>query len=344
MNKLFDYNYDIKERMFYVLAVACVIANTFGFIANFILYGFSLGTMFCGICAMLMIFFSLFGFYGHNMPLATQLIIFTLNLVEFPFLCYTYGNSTILYMLLGLISINLFLEIRQRIVFSICVIIYDSIIVLIGYFYPSHLEIITPSNEFGSTLSTYIIVSITVFVVLTQLLYQYEKQNTELMKVSHELSMSANLDPLTTVFNRRYLTNFLEAASSNDDTYHVALLDLDDFKKVNDKYGHVYGDDVLVNFARILNLYLPPKGIVARYGGEEFMIVFVGCGKADIEQTLYNAKLDYESYSQATQHVTFTFSGGVQAFNKSDHIVKLFSDVDEKLYLAKTSGKNRIEY
>lgn len=84
-----------------------------------------------------------------------------------------------------------------------------------------------------------------------------------------------HLDPLTKLYNRRFLTEHLdEKITRGDNEFAVALLDIDDFKKINDTYGHVYGDETLTSFAKIMMKHMEGQGIAARFGGEEFMLVF----------------------------------------------------------------------
>lgn len=79
---------------------------------------------------------------------------------------------------------------------------------------------------------------------------------------------AADHDALTGLYNRRYLNHYMEkimGAAHAD--FYTALMDLDFFKKINDKYGHLFGDEVLIGFADIMNRYLPDDGISVRFGG-----------------------------------------------------------------------------
>lgn len=79
-----------------------------------------------------------------------------------------------------------------------------------------------------------------------------------------------HLDPLTKLYNRRFLTEHLdEKITRGDNEFAVALLDIDDFKKINDTYGHVYGDETLTSFAKIMMKHMEEQGIAARFGGVE---------------------------------------------------------------------------
>ena len=131
---------------------------------------------------------------------------------------------------------------------------------------------------------------------------------------------------------------------SDNSHFAVALLDIDNFKSINDTYGHLYGDETLKAFADILKNTVDEIGIATRFGGEEFMIVFDSPEKDVINTCLDNVRKQFDEYSMNTRHIHITFSGGVEVFKNQYMITKLFNEADEKLYRAKKSGKNQIVY
>lgn len=154
------------------------------------------------------------------------------------------------------------------------------------------------------------------------------------------------LDGLTGVFNRRYFDNQLcielNRSKRYNHTFSLLLLDIDDFKKINDTYGHTVGDNVLEEFAGILKNHLRSEDIAARYGGEEFTLL--------LPQTdLKGAKIFAERLLEEardfiyTDGIRVTFSGGVG--NYPHHGIsekELIETADKGLYESKLRGKNRI--
>jgi diguanylate cyclase (GGDEF)-like protein/putative nucleotidyltransferase with HDIG domain len=110
----------------------------------------------------------------------------------------------------------------------------------------------------------------------------------------------ASRDPVTGLFNVRYLTELLEAKCSvAQDPFSILCLDLDSFKPINDNFGHQKGDSVLQDFANILSRVAGPDDVVARYGGDEFVLVLSGAGKeqaACTAETLRKAVEDYDPH------------------------------------------------
>jgi len=173
-----------------------------------------------------------------------------------------------------------------------------------------------------------------------------EKKETQLEleyknRILFELS---SIDELTKISNHRTLMDRLNAemteAGRTSSPLSIAIFDIDDFKKVNDSKGHVFGDQVLVDVATILKKSIRGTDLVGRYGGEEFMIIFSNTS-IDV------AKKISERIRQAVENYEFidglriTISGGVGQYS-SETILELIHLADTGLYRAKRNGKNQI--
>lgn len=156
------------------------------------------------------------------------------------------------------------------------------------------------------------------------------------------LMTSADLqtDPLTGVCNRRGLDKSLEMQSAAmkryGSTFSLMLLDIDNFKNVNDQQGHLHGDQMLREAARLLEQEAREVDIVARYGGDEFVIVMP---QTDMEGAIVFAE---RLRRKIEQTMPFTISGGVASAEKGDTAESLFLRGDSALYSAKGAGRNRI--
>jgi len=147
-------------------------------------------------------------------------------------------------------------------------------------------------------------------------------------------------DPLTRVSNRRGLDDSLESMFALMDRYEqyfsLAIFDIDHFKQVNDKKGHLHGDRTLQAVARILDGATRDTDILARYGGEEFVIVMP-------HTTLENACLFAERVRTTVESsLGLTVSGGVAMALDGDNAQSLLSRADAALYSGKAAGRNRI--
>ena len=337
-----ELNKELKIRLFYVLALTAIIANTLGFISNVIIYGFTNITIFILVCAIIMYIVGGLGIYSKKIIFPANMILFLGNFIEFPVLFFAYGPYYILYMLLGIVSTALFLEKKWRFIGSMIIILYDSIVIYVKIMFSHYLIGVEVAN-LPAILVTYFISMVSIVMMIVILMKYYALQQNKLFELTKELQEMANLDPLTHLYNRRYLVDYIQRKMHQDNgEFAIALLDIDDFKMINDQFGHVYGDETLQVFADSMKKIMEGKGIASRFGGEEFMLVFDCLDKVTIEQSIQEIVKDLQIYGRETKDVDITFSAGVEFFYKKDEIIKLFNGADHKLYYAKHHGKNKI--
>ena len=163
------------------------------------------------------------------------------------------------------------------------------------------------------------------------------------MTLENKIKAESRMDQLTKVSNRHDLFNYLETIEDKGN-YDLAIFDIDDFKKVNDTYGHVCGDFILRELANItkLNLY---NSFLARYGGEEFVVIVKTDGEDDIafsqlEKIRY--LIENNDFNFEGRIVRITISIGIERFHEDISNERWNDLADEKLYQSKASGKNKI--
>jgi diguanylate cyclase (GGDEF)-like protein len=156
----------------------------------------------------------------------------------------------------------------------------------------------------------------------------------ERVRANAELTLEAETDPLTRLANRRTYDQALARIKAGD---AVVLLDLDHFKRINDRHGHAVGDQVLMRFAECLRLAAPRRGdCVARYGGEEFALVLVGAGGPGAAAVLERMHGEW----MITDPLS-TFSAGVAVHRPGEQAVETVARADAALYRAKQEGRAR---
>ncbi|MDG2989575.1 response regulator [Candidatus Synechococcus calcipolaris G9] len=164
------------------------------------------------------------------------------------------------------------------------------------------------------------------------------------------LKSLAEIDPLTGVANRRKATEdidkFIDIAQEYQQSVCVALLDLDHFKQINDRYGHDVGDDVLVTTARILRQSLRSEDVVARWGGEEFLLGMYGVPLTAAHSRLQKCldKLSQYTFKPGEQApFQVSFSAGIAQFpHHGQDLTSLYRMADTYLYEAKAAGRRQI--
>ncbi len=171
------------------------------------------------------------------------------------------------------------------------------------------------------------------------------------MADNRRLEVMANTDPLTAVLNRRALTerlaSELERVRRYETQVSVLLIDIDHFKRVNDNYGHLVGDDVLMDVGALLQRAVRSVDVVARYGGEEFVIVLPETG-------LTGATTFADRIRELVEEHTFAHAGGsdlrltasigVASYPSPglETVEDLLAKADQALYRAKAEGRNRV--
>ncbi|HWS39424.1 MAG TPA: diguanylate cyclase [Actinoplanes sp.] len=155
-----------------------------------------------------------------------------------------------------------------------------------------------------------------------------------------DLAEQAARDHLTGLHNRRHLMTALEELSGSGRRFGFALVDIDHFKQINDRYGHITGDDVLVRVARLLSAVVRPGDLVARYGGEEFAMVLADCGREEAAARIDEVRLSIRDGDHCG--VPVTVSAGVADSTGAAGLRELVHAADMALYAAKEAGRDQV--
>lgn len=179
---------------------------------------------------------------------------------------------------------------------------------------------------------------------------EVQKANSLISRLTRqvqELEESSNLDSLTKVFNRRALTSYLTTIcdkGSIQNNLHLLILDIDDFKLINDTHGHIAGDKILIFIANMLRKTLRDGDKVFRYGGEEFIITLNRVTEAECQE-IGNRILNLISSNQLIYKgiaLNVTMSIGGTSYYDGDVPDKIIARADKALYRSKHSGKNQM--
>ena len=166
------------------------------------------------------------------------------------------------------------------------------------------------------------------------------RSQQELMETNLELQRLTNVDGLTGLSNRLGL--YAACAELGSD-YCVAFLDIDHFKKVNDRYSHLAGDLVISNVARRIREHFDPSAHVARLGGEEFVVVQETSRLAFLQMCeRVRAAIETTPVEYQDLRITVTISIGVAFRGDADIFDKVMHNADLALYRAKEGGRNRV--
>lgn len=192
----------------------------------------------------------------------------------------------------------------------------------------------------GLSILTLVLLLGSSYLMLNQLIGKLETAQSAL----HEASIS---DELTGLRNRRFLMSRLheefERARRHNTQLGFLMLDLDHFKKINDSHGHLFGDLVLKNAAKVISAAMREYDIAARYGGEEFAVLVSETKRRDLVALAERIREQLESLDICDADITarITVSIGVASLNEDDTPETLLKRADNALYQAKHEGRNR---
>lgn len=205
--------------------------------------------------------------------------------------------------------------------------------------------------KFLQHLSGQIVISIENTIVYSRLEEKIKQRTKDLEASKEELKLLASMDPMTKLYNRRYFAEVSEdifnmSKRTNNDV-SLVMFDIDDFKNVNDTYGHHIGDKVIIGVANILLEHTRKSDIVCRFGGEEYIILLPDTElkysiqlAETIRELVENMVITYDQ----DQELQVTISIGVSIVDRvvDNDIEVAINKADNALYEAKRSGKNRV--
>ena len=176
-------------------------------------------------------------------------------------------------------------------------------------------------------------------IILISLLFLYYFRQKSIKKYNNQLKYLSNTDTLTKLNNRRKIDSILNEEIKNK-KFSLILLDIDHFKKINDDYGHLVGDEVLIRFAEILRKNINENDIIGRWGGEEFLIICKNTHIDKAEKLAIRLKTIIENEDFKLRKITASF--GISEGKKELTLKNILANADKALYKAKENGRNQI--
>ena len=169
---------------------------------------------------------------------------------------------------------------------------------------------------------------------------------------SRELYEAATKDPLTGILNRQAFmersAGELVYARRNDTSINIVMIDVDNFKQVNDTWGHPCGDLVLKEIARLLSDEKRDSDLLARYGGEEFLLLLAGIGPEDARKSAERLRASIErhrfSWKDTVIPVTISLGLCTRQGEEIPKIEEMIAESDRMLYTAKECGRNQVAF
>lgn len=174
------------------------------------------------------------------------------------------------------------------------------------------------------------------------------RKNKKINILNLQLKELNTIDPLTNLYNRRYLNEKFESIRKDKKEVSFIMIDIDYFKLYNDNYGHINGDKALIEVSKIIKSVFKDD-MVFRYGGEEFSVISYKTKEElikDVEKLraeIYNKNIKHE-YSKVSDRITLSMGLASSKLSSDDDLIKLNKIADKNLYKSKEQGRNRYTY
>lgn len=322
------------------------------FFANMLLYGIAFRDVgvafFYGV--LLIVFLGMF-YMSYYIPTIYILSCFNIGTIMWVWTIIHYfgwniGVQHFLMVLLVLCFFSNYKHNASKIVFAVCLVIFR---IVLFYLYHSATPLwplpAGPENILQILNTTIIFWCISVVAYIGN--KDGQELERKLIEYNNQLEKQANTDALTGLYNRRKAMNRLDDIIKNLEVYGdfcLCIGDIDFFKKVNDNYGHDFGDEVLKKIGEILKREMQGRDFAARWGGEEFLMIFLNCNGdeayfklEDIRRKIKDTKV---CRGDDVVNVTMTFGLAEYSFNHG--LEATIKEADEKLYMGKEQGRDII--
>lgn len=339
---LFLYKEIIKRNYFEMQTVSIAILNGLlsGLLAA-ILMRFSIETSMNSIIDLRIVPFMLVILYGNWLSSFTTAVI--IIFARFMIGVNAYSVTNIIFILVSwVIFYYCFKKIKNRWVSIIVMLTLSNVV----------YTVLTVILTAGKDLNLLLISTYWIICILGGLISVYMMDYlTETEIIFKENRYHARTDPLTGLNNvRSFEFSFNKAKNKlekSNENFSIMILDIDHFKQVNDRYGHIEGDLVLKKLAEILKMSQNSNDIISRNGGEEFSVLLNDCThKEAYEKADALRKIVENSFfilKNGTISIHITISIGIATYNDTTiEIDQLYDQADQALYLAKNSGRNKV--
>lgn len=184
-------------------------------------------------------------------------------------------------------------------------------------------------------ITCFLIISIVFIIILVRNIF-----------IKKKLKKYTEIDDLTKIYNRRFLSKIAHELHNQKNDYSLIIFDLDNFKNINDTYGHQFGDDVLIKVTEESRKILRNNDYFGRYGGEEFVVFLPNTNIEDTIEIADRIRIAISNidFIYDNKKVNVTASFGVNSFDPELNVNEVFEIADKRLYKSKDNGKNIISY
>jgi len=338
-----DFDYNIMALVLGLLATLSILLVVVHFIVR---YPFVISIKWILVCV-----YSIFSLIlVQNKYKMKYIKIITLLLLAFVLVPYSWfsvdGSNGILlqYSFILVIVIAMVLKGTKKAIFITLFIVEIEVLLIIEHMHPQLVQNFSDEITYTNKLLQTPIIIIFTTIIVSIVISMYIKQKKIIEVYNKKLQKLSSTDDLTKVKNRRSILTLFERlfikAQKKEISLQILLIDIDNFKYINDTYGHQQGDAVIYEMCQIIEKVLGKDGVLGRYGGDEFLIIFEDI---DYDKVYEYANQIKSSVSlEITEGFRFTISGGLVEYEDENNSKDMIYKADILLFEAKEMGKNII--
>ena len=209
-------------------------------------------------------------------------------------------------------------------------------IILVQWFYLHKAPAYMSRISFYDSISEFILALSFILAVTVDTIQELQGANKKLMEKQEILRELVDYDPLTGLKNRRILRDFIDNIKGKKGV--VVFIDIDNFKKINDSYGHPVGDKCIIAIAKEIKEAFRKSDGLFRYGGDEFLLILLNLTKEDVKKRINHIK---KKIKKSVLGVDLNISVGISEYNKKTNFVEALNLADKKMYKAKNYKRKR---
>lgn len=350
LDKIFEREFEISstEKYLFILKLTCLVHFTlipiFFYLHVWILFMFNI--------ASVILYYILLKTISKDRLLLTffcayiEIVLHTLLSIilignDFGFQLYIPSIIPLLFYVV--FSIDQYGHLKYPIIYSVVSLLFFTAANIYNYYFEPVYQNINKNIKLGLFLYNSFIVftMLILFSLLFILQIRGSIRNIELQR--QKLASVANTDPLTGLLNRRKFMEDIQDLIKSNKNFTILLSDIDDFKKINDTYGHDCGDQMLINVTSQFKALVTNPNLVCRWGGEEIIVLYSGTFEEGIAfGELLRATVANSSICYNDKNLSATITTGVAFFDGRESLDSVIVRADKALYKGKQNGKNQV--
>ncbi len=341
MNKTLFYKIGNRYSIYNAVLIGMILINIICAVSNYLAYGYIWVIWAYSLFSLIYLILYIIGKTTYKYDLIILITFSILNIIEFPFVFYFYGTNGLVYLLLGIILGSIFIKGKKVWGLVVLSLIVDIFVMVIANLHPQETinALVETADQIEARYKnipadvSYIISACIMILIAYLLLRNYDRITTLNQSLTSKIEDMSKRDSLTNTFNKKFITNYVEALIKDKRPFTAAVYKISQFNHLETKYGPQYNDVIVVSLAEVILNECADKCIVGRVSKSSFVLIFTD--NNDVTQTLSNINLKLDEGAVSNVVISRTVENSVSEdtvksfFQRISSKVKGFGDSNE---------------